>query len=65
MTMLTCEYLFRKMMYYRLLSMRVLVDWDTKKVWQGLFFYYFVATWILLNIWCVHGIVNFRDQFST
>ncbi|KAL6765291.1 hypothetical protein V8C86DRAFT_2457230 [Haematococcus lacustris] len=62
MTMLTCEYLFRKMMYYRLLSMRVLVDWDTKKVWQGLFFYYFVATWILLNIWCVHGIVNFRDQ---
>ncbi|KAJ9507011.1 hypothetical protein QJQ45_004702 [Haematococcus lacustris] len=49
-------------MYYRLLSMRVLVDWDTKKVWQGLFFYYFIATWILLNIWCVHGIVNFRDQ---
>ncbi len=31
-------------------------------IWQGWFFYYFVATWILLNIWSIWGIVKFWDM---
>lgn len=32
---LTVEYALRKAMYYRLLSMRILVDWENKKVRAG------------------------------
>lgn len=57
--LVTTEYLFRKYMYYRMLSMRVLVDWENKKLWQGMFFWWFVVTWALMNAWSLYGVIRF------
>jgi len=62
LTMVTTEYLFRRFMYYRMLSMRVLVDWENKKLWQGMFFYWFLFTWILMNTWCLYGVIRFWNE---
>lgn len=56
---LTAEYTIRKFMYYRLLSLRILVDWENIVVWKGFFFWYYIATWCLLNAWSIWGVVEF------
>ncbi|KAG2447201.1 hypothetical protein HYH02_007942 [Chlamydomonas schloesseri] len=56
------EVTIKKFMYYRLLSMRVLTDWENVMVWQGSFFYYFVATWIMLNVWAIYGLAAYYGQ---
>lgn len=56
---MTVEYAIRKFMYYRLLSLRVLVDWENKTFYLTGFFWYFIATWILLNVWSIWGVYTF------
>ncbi|KAG2444461.1 hypothetical protein HXX76_001213 [Chlamydomonas incerta] len=56
------EITIKKFMYYRLLSMRVLTDWENVMVWQGSFFYYFLATWIMLDVWAIYGLVAYWGQ---
>ncbi len=31
-------------------------------MWQGSFFYYFVATWVMLNVWAIYGLVAYYGQ---
>lgn len=31
-------------------------------MWQGSFFYYFVATWIMLNVWAIYGLAAYYGQ---
>ena len=56
---LTVEYAIRKFMYYRLLSLRVLVDWENVTFWKSGFFVYFLVTWALLNGWSIWGVYTF------
>ncbi|KAG2493669.1 hypothetical protein HYH03_008183 [Edaphochlamys debaryana] len=58
------EITIKKFMYYRLLSLRLLLDWENAQVWQGTFFYYFVATWIMLNCWAIYGLVAYSNQYG-
>lgn len=56
------ELVIRKFMYYRLLSLRVLVDWANMPPHRGWFFYYFLATWALINVWAIQWIsVSWND----
>ena len=25
------------------------------QIWKGIFFWYFIIMWVLLNIWCIYG----------
>lgn len=58
----TLEFSLRKFMYYRLLSMRVLVDWENRKPWNTGFFYYFVITWTLMNAWAIFGVAKYYNK---
>ena len=35
--------------------MRILVDWANPILYKSWFFFYFIATWVLLNCWCLYG----------
>lgn len=56
LTIYMFEFKFREMMYYRLFTMRILVDWENIKLYKNWFFYYFFATWVLINVWALYGI---------
>jgi hypothetical protein len=32
------------------------------QIWNGTFFYYFLATWIMLNVWAIYGLVAYWNQ---
>ncbi|GIL80423.1 hypothetical protein Vretimale_16125 [Volvox reticuliferus] len=49
-------------MYFRLLSMRILVDWKNYQPWNTVFFYYFIATWVIMNAWAIYGVAKFYNK---
>ncbi|GFR52272.1 hypothetical protein Agub_g14807 [Astrephomene gubernaculifera] len=51
-------------MYFRLLSMRILVDWENKEVWQTMFFYYFLGTWAMMNAWAIWGVAEYYGKYG-
>lgn len=32
------------------------------QIWQGFFFYYFLATWLLLNVWAIYGVAAYHNK---
>ncbi|KXZ44493.1 hypothetical protein GPECTOR_67g334 [Gonium pectorale] len=62
MVSLTLEYSMRRFMYYRLLSMRILVDWKNIKPWNSVFFFYFIGTWVLMNAWAIYGLAKYYNK---
>ncbi|GIL60234.1 hypothetical protein Vafri_14873 [Volvox africanus] len=49
-------------MYFRLLSMRILVDWKNYQPWSTIFFYYFLATWAIMNAWAIYGVAKYYNK---
>ncbi|GLC39173.1 hypothetical protein PLESTM_000859500 [Pleodorina starrii] len=58
----TVDYAIRKFMYFRLLSMRILVDWKNNEPWRTVFFYYFVGTWAIMNAWAIYGVAKYYNK---
>ncbi|EFJ42128.1 hypothetical protein VOLCADRAFT_97797, partial [Volvox carteri f. nagariensis] len=58
----TVDYTIRKFMYFRLLSMRILVDWKNYEPWRTVFFYYFVTTWAIMNAWAIYGVAKYYNK---
>ncbi|KAG2423863.1 hypothetical protein HXX76_015021 [Chlamydomonas incerta] len=58
------EYAIRKFMYFRLLSMRILVDWANIAFYNTAFFWYFVITWVLMNVWAIYGVAVYYNKYG-
>ncbi|PNW76759.1 hypothetical protein CHLRE_11g474950v5 [Chlamydomonas reinhardtii] len=58
------EYSIRKLMYFRLLSMRILVDWANVAFYTTAFFWYFMVTWVLMNVWAIYGVAAYYNKFG-
>ncbi|KAG2432349.1 hypothetical protein HYH02_012923 [Chlamydomonas schloesseri] len=58
------EYSIRKLMYFRLLSMRILVDWANIAFYNTAFFWYFMITWALMNVWAIYGVAAYYNKFG-
>lgn len=46
-----CEIAVRKFIYYRLLSLAIIVDWQPVGIVQALITHYFVVSFLVLNGW--------------
>ncbi|GFR52270.1 hypothetical protein Agub_g14805, partial [Astrephomene gubernaculifera] len=60
----TVECCVKKFMYFRLLSMRILVDWANRQMWETLFFYYFLGTWGVMNAWAIWGLKEYYGRLG-
>ena len=57
--MLVCEHCVRKFLFFRLLSVRVLVVYDTHAIWRSWLMWLFGSCFVLLEIWSLYSVYQF------
>ncbi|KAG2487460.1 hypothetical protein HYH03_013883 [Edaphochlamys debaryana] len=54
---LLVEYTFRKYLYFRLLSFRIMVITERRQIWRSWYFVLFMAIYVILNVWAWWGVI--------
>lgn len=45
----------RRFMWYRLLSLGIVVDWEDRPMWRSWFMAYFAISFLLVNVWTTYA----------
>ena len=63
--MMVCEHCVRKFIFFRLLSFRILVVYDTHAIWRSWFVWFFSICFALLEIWSLYSVYQFWGRAET